>query len=158
MTGVIGAGRPLCEVSPTGSGVPAGSRSAPLAGAPSVESSAAQEVSMAASDHGDIRKYAGLYLKVFGALMILTAVTVTAASFDLAVPLAVLVALVIATLKGSLVASFFMHLVSERPLIFAALVLTAVLFTALIALPLLTMNDQIGQPWTMAPVVSQTER
>lgn len=113
---------------------------------------------MAASDHGDIRKYAGLYLKVFGALMILTAVTVTAASFDLAVPLAVLVALVIATLKGSLVASFFMHLVSERPLIFAALVLTAVLFTALIALPLLTMNDQIGQPWTMAPVVSQTER
>ena len=53
-------------------------------------------------------------------------------------------ALVIAALKGSLVASFFMHLIAERQVIFGALILTAILLAALIALPLLATLDQIG--------------
>ena len=39
-----------------------------------------------------------------------------------------LLALAVATIKGSLVAAFFMHLISERKLIYAVLVLTVFFF------------------------------
>lgn len=111
---------------------------------------------MTASISGDVREEVGRYLRVFAALLVLTGVTVGASYFHLVAPLAITVALVIATLKGSLVVSFFMHLVGERPVIFAALALTAVLLTALIALPLLVTNDQIGTPSTVT-VSTQTQ-
>ena len=50
-------------------------------------------------------------------------------------------ALLVATIKGSLVACYFMHLISEKKLILAVLVLTAVFFVALLALPVLTHSD-----------------
>ena len=99
---------------------------------------------MSAHGHGDVATYTKTYLRVFGALLALTVVTVAASRFHLAVPLAIGVALVIAALKGSLVASFFMHLIAERQLILGALILTAILFAVLIALPLLTTLDHIG--------------
>ena len=44
----------------------------------------------------------------------------------------------VATIKGSLVACYFMHLISEKKLILAVLVLTVAFFVPLLALPVLT--------------------
>ena len=93
----------------------------------------------------DIKKHVKVYITVFAALMVLTVVTVGVSYLRLAIPLAITVALIIATIKGSLVASYFMHLVSEKSPIYWALMLTAVFFVVLMFLPLLTMLDGIGR-------------
>ena len=95
-----------------------------------------------ASDHAvDIDKHVRIYITVFVTLMVLTVVTVTVSRFHLPVPVAVTVALIVATIKGSLVACYFMHLISEKKLIYAVLALTAVFFAALLALPIFTVSD-----------------
>ncbi len=93
----------------------------------------------------DIKKHVKVYITVFAALMVLTIATVGVSYINLAVPLAITVALIIATIKGSLVASYFMHLVSEKSPIYWTLILTAVFFVVLMFLPLLTMLDGIGR-------------
>ena len=94
------------------------------------------------SDHAvDIDRHVRIYITVFVALMVLTIVTVTVSRFHLPVPVAVSVALLVATIKGSLVACYFMHLISEKKLIYAVLALTAVFFAALLALPNVTVSD-----------------
>lgn len=103
---------------------------------------------MNAHDRDAIANSVKTYLKVFAALLVLTLATVVAARFHLAIPLAIVVALAIAVVKGSLVASFFMHLISERQPIYAALIITAVLLVAVLMLPLFVTWDQIG---TVAP-------
>jgi cytochrome c oxidase subunit 4 len=96
----------------------------------------------ATTDHAaDIDKHVRVYITVFVALMVLTIVTVGVSYLDLSVPLAVTVALLVATVKGSLVACYFMHLISEKKLILAVLVLTAVFFAALLALPVFTHSN-----------------
>jgi cytochrome c oxidase subunit 4 len=91
------------------------------------------------SDHAvDIDKHVRVYITVFVALMVLTIVTVAVSRYHFPVPVAVTVALIVATIKGSLVACYFMHLISEKKLIYAVLVLTAVFFAALLALPVFT--------------------
>ena len=93
-------------------------------------------------DHAaDIDKHVRVYIIVFVALMVLTVVTVLIARVHLPVPLAVSVALLVATIKGSLVACYFMHLISEKKLILAVLVLTGVFFAVLLALPALTHGN-----------------
>ena len=94
------------------------------------------------SDHAvDIDRHVRVYITVFVALMVLTIVTVTVSRFHLPVPVAVSVALIVATIKGSLVACYFMHLISEKKLIYAVLALTAFFFVALLALPVVTVSD-----------------
>src|SRR5258705_6757053 len=94
------------------------------------------------SDHAaDIDKHVRVYITVFVALMVLTIVTVTVSRFHLPVPIAVTVALLVATIKGSLVACYFMHLISEKKLIYAVLALTAAFFLVLMVVPLLTVHD-----------------
>lgn len=94
------------------------------------------------SDHAvDIDRHVRIYITVFVALMVLTIVTVTVSRFHLPLPIAVSVALLVAIIKGSLVACYFMHLISEKKLIFAVLTLTAVFFAALLALPSFTVSD-----------------
>ena len=94
------------------------------------------------SDHAvDIDRHVRVYISVFVALMVLTIVTVTVSRFHIPVATAVTVALLVAIVKGSLVACYFMHLISEKKLIYAVLVLTAVFFAALLALPLFTYSD-----------------
>ena len=93
-------------------------------------------------DHAiDIDKHVRIYITVFVALMVLSVVTVTVSRFHLPVPMAVSVALLIAIIKGSLVACYFMHLISEKKLIYAVLGLTAVFFVVLLALPSITVHD-----------------
>ena len=77
------------------------------------------------SEHtaADIDKHVRIYITVFVALMVLTIVTVAISRFHLPVHLAVTLALVVATIKGALVACYFMHLISEKKLIYAVLAL-----------------------------------
>jgi cytochrome c oxidase subunit 4 len=94
------------------------------------------------SDHAvDIDRHVRVYITVFVALMVLTVITVTVSRFHFSVPIAVTVALFVATVKGALVAGYFMHLVSEKKLIYAVLTLTAVFFAALLALPNFTQSN-----------------
>ena len=94
------------------------------------------------SDHAvDIDKHVRIYITVFVALMVLTIVTVAISYLDLSVPIAVTVALFVAIVKGSLVAGYFMHLVSEKKLIYAVLALTVAFFVALLALPVVTHSN-----------------
>ncbi len=96
----------------------------------------------AASDHAaDIDRHVRVYITVFVALMVLTVITVLIARVHLPLPMAVSAALLVATIKGSLVACYFMHLISEKKLIYAVLVLTAVFFVVLLALPVFTHNN-----------------
>lgn len=99
-------------------------------------------VDSVASDHAvDIDRHVRVYITVFVALMVLTVITVAISYLHLSVPLAVSVALFVAIVKGSLVAGYFMHLVSEKKLIYAVLVLTIVFFAVLLALPVLTHSN-----------------
>jgi len=94
------------------------------------------------SDHAvDIDKHVRVYITVFVTLMVLTVVTVSVSYLDLPVPLAVTVALLVAIVKGSLVGCYFMHLISEKKLIYAVLVLTAAFFVALMVLPVVTTSS-----------------
>jgi cytochrome c oxidase subunit 4 len=94
------------------------------------------------SDHAvDIDRHVRIYITVFVALMVLTVVTVAVSRLHLPVPIAVSVALTVAIIKGSLVACYFMHLISEKKLIYAVLALTAIFFVALLALPIFTVSD-----------------
>ena len=105
---------------------------------------------MTASDH-ETRHYVRTYLTVFAALMALTIITVAASYLHLAIPLAIVTALAIAIVKGSLVAGSFMHLINEKPMVFVVMLGTAILFAALMLLPILTEMDSIATrstPWT----------
>ena len=94
------------------------------------------------SDHAaDIDKHVRVYIIVFVALMALTIVTVAVSYLDLPPAMAIAVALFVATIKGSLVACYFMHLISEKKLIYAVLMITVVKFVALLALPALTHGN-----------------
>ena len=95
----------------------------------------------AAHHAADIDKHVRIYITVFVALMILTVITVAIARVHLPLPIAVTAALLVATIKGALVACYFMHLISEKKLIYAVLVLTAVFFIALLALPAVTHSN-----------------
>ena len=95
-----------------------------------------------AGDHAaDIDRHVRIYITVFVALMALTIITVAVSYLHLPIGYAVAVALLVATVKGTLVACYFMHLISEKKLIYAVLVLTAVFFLALLALPAVTHSN-----------------
>jgi caa(3)-type oxidase subunit IV len=102
------------------------------------------------SDAAEIQKSVRSYLTVFAMLMVFTIITVAASRFHLAVPVAITVALIIAAMKGSMVAAVFMHLSNEKRWVYGTLLLTAVFFLGLLLLPLLTSLDglAIGSPWT----------
>lgn len=83
------------------------------------------------------------YLAVFGALLALTLITVFVASLHLPEAPTVLIGLAIASAKAVLVALFFMHLKSERPMVYWPLALTMFLFVALFAFILWSEADHI---------------
>ena len=104
---------------------------------------------MDAAQHEDVSKQMGKYYVVFVALLCLTAVTVGVSYLHLPRPLAITVALIIASVKAAMVAAVFMHLISERKVIYAVLILTALFFIILLALPNLTVFEHhSGMPGT----------
>ena len=101
----------------------------------------AAAASMPGHDPAEIDRHVRIYITVFVALMVLTIITVAVSYLHLSVPVAVTIALLVATIKGSLVACYFMHLISEKKLIYAVLVLTVVFFAVLLALPVVTHSN-----------------
>jgi len=82
----------------------------------------------------DIQKESKKYLIVFGGLLILTVITVLASNLKIGVTVGVTLALIIASIKGGLVACCFMHLSSEKRPIYLVLILTAIFFICMLFL------------------------
>lgn len=92
--------------------------------------------------HADVGKHMRLYIAVFGALAVFTLVTVAASTVDFGGSMNIIIALIIATIKASLVAAIFMHLKWEKsPSIWWMLALCAVFLAALVILPVLTAQN-----------------
>jgi cytochrome c oxidase subunit 4 len=90
-----------------------------------------------------IKREMRVYLMVLGALAVLTGATVYACyGLELPIHYAVMVALAIAGMKGFLVAGFFMHLLSERKLVYGILILTVVFFAVLLWGPVHDIADK----------------
>src|SRR5262245_36007879 len=100
-------------------------------------------MNMSSGHAHDVQKEVKGYLIVFAALAGLTIVTVTVSYLHLQIKEAIAVALVIATVKASLVACYFMHLISEQKLIYAILILVACFFVGLMFLPVSQHVDVI---------------
>jgi len=91
----------------------------------------------------EIRAQVKVYLIIYGFLMVLTGLTVAISWLNLTTGMAIFVALVVASVKGSLVAAYFMHLLNEKSVIYWSLGLTVILFAFLMFLPLITGLDKI---------------
>jgi len=92
--------------------------------------------------HDHIAKHVRVYITVFVALLVGTVVTVGMYYVHLeSVALTVAIAVFIATVKASLVAGFFMHLVSEKKSIYTVLAVTAFFFAGLMAITIWAMHD-----------------
>jgi caa(3)-type oxidase subunit IV len=98
------------------------------------------------SDPAAIRKQVRSYMMIGAALFVFTVITVAVNQIHLSVPLAITVALIVATIKGSMVAAVFMHLSHERMWIYGALILTVIGFLILMTVPMFTGMDHIGTP------------
>ena len=96
-------------------------------------------------------------MMVGAALFAGTVITVAANQVHLAVPLAIMVALIIASVKGSMVAAVFMHFSHEKKWIYGSLVLTVIFFIVLMMLPGLTTTDHISTPIHDPGVESATD-
>jgi cytochrome c oxidase subunit 4 len=94
------------------------------------------------SDHSaDISKHVRGYLLVGAALLLGTLLTVWASYLDLGHHWNIVLALIIATAKASLVALFFMHLISEKAMIYLVLGFTAFFFVSLMFITVGAYHD-----------------
>jgi cytochrome c oxidase subunit 4 len=91
--------------------------------------------------HDDIQHHVKRYLFVFYALIVGTVLTVAASRLHIdSVALTVAIALFIAAVKGFLVAGYFMHLISEKKMIYGILLATGFFVTGLMFLTIWSMN------------------
>tara|TARA_B100000575_G_C22642084_1_gene395341 strand:- start:118 stop:441 length:324 start_codon:yes stop_codon:yes gene_type:complete len=90
----------------------------------------------------DIQHHVKIYINVFIALAILTVITVAVSFLDVSFIEAFFIAITVATIKGSLVLSFFMHLLEEKPAVIWILATTMVAFLILMFIPLISLTDQ----------------
>lgn len=97
---------------------------------------------MSAQEHDDVTHHVRRYLFVFYALIFGTLITVAASYIPFGHrSVNIGVALFIACGKAFLVAGYFMHLISERKMIYGLLAFTAVFFIGLMFLTLLAYAD-----------------
>ena len=90
----------------------------------------------------DIQHHIKVYMNVFMALAVLTIVTVAVSYLEVSFIEAFFIALTVATIKGSLVLCYFMHLLTERQAIIWILVTTFIAFLILMFIPLISLTDQ----------------
>ena len=96
------------------------------------------------SDSEAVRKQVRTYMMIGAALFVFTVITVAVNQIHLSVPYAITLALIIATMKGSMVAAVFMHLNHEKRWIYGSLILTVAFFIVLMSIPFFTTMDTIG--------------
>ena len=90
----------------------------------------------------EVKKHVRVYLTVFGALAVLTVVTVGVGYLRLPIWPALITALIIATVNGGLVAGYFMHLISEKKVIYWILAGTFVFLICMFILFISAYHDQ----------------
>ena len=95
------------------------------------------------TDHS-IEHHIQTYVRVFIALGVLTVITVAVSYLEVSFIEAFFLAITIATIKGSLVLGFFMHLISEKKAIIRMLAATLVAFLILMFIPLIWHTDSTG--------------
>ena len=96
------------------------------------------------SEHSahDVQKSVRKYVLVFVALLVGTVLTVSMYYVHLpSVPLTICVALFIASVKAFLVAGYFMHLISEKKMIYCVLASTGFFLCGLMGLTIWAMHD-----------------
>ena len=98
------------------------------------------------SDQEAVKKSVRSYMTVFAMLMVFTVITVAVSRIHFAVPITIGIALIIASMKGAMVAGVFMHLSHERQAIYGTLILTFVFFIVLMFIPIFTVMDRIKLP------------
>jgi len=90
----------------------------------------------------DVAKHVRTYLVIGAALLAGTALTVGMYYVHFqSVTLTITIALIIATVKASLVAGFFMHLISEKTVIYTILMFTVFFFAAMMALTIYSKHN-----------------
>ena len=96
----------------------------------------------------EIHKHQKVYLLIGITLLFFTVVTVVVSRFDVGDPGVgpsdITIGLIIASFKSSLVALVFMHLNSEKGLIYKTLLFTVIFFGAMMALFVLAHGDPIA--------------
>lgn len=105
---------------------------------------------MSGTDHTSAKPYliVGTFLGVF------TVATVVASYFHLPAAKAIPLALLIASIKGTLVGLYFMHLKGESRIVLGFLALTIVFLVVLMILPALDVVDHpAAEPGSIPPVV-----
>ena len=105
-----------------------------------------ETVAISESEAARVKSHLRVYVMVFVALAVLTIVTVAISYLHLPTAIAITVAMVVATVKASLVAGYFMHLLSEEKVIIWLLVLCAAFLVFLFVLPLGTETGN-GPLW-----------
>ena len=106
------------------------------------------QVAISESEATRVREHLRVYVMVFVALAVLTVVTVAISYLHLPTALAISVAMVVATVKASLVAGYFMHLLTEKKVVLWLLLLCAAFLVFLFALPLGTETGN-GPLWPL---------
>lgn len=91
------------------------------------------------------------YLVVFGALAVLTVVTVGISYLHLPRGLAIVLAVAVALLKAGLVGAYFMHLKGEKMLILGLVFVTLALMVMLVMLPIFDFHHLTPQLIHPAP-------
>lgn len=98
-----------------------------------------------ADSHGhehDLASHKKVYWAVGFALLVGTAITVLAREWEFSsAALTISVALFIASIKAFLVAGYFMHLMSEKKMIYLTLVTTGIFFAGMVGLILWSDGD-----------------
>ncbi len=82
-----------------------------------------------------IKKEIRNYIAVFVALAVLTVVTVAVSYLKIPLGAAIALALIIASIKGGLVAAIFMHLRAEKKIVWFVLAFTVLFFFVLLLWP-----------------------
>jgi caa(3)-type oxidase subunit IV len=101
----------------------------------------------------EIQKSIKWYFIIGGVLMILSAATVGLSYYELPThSLNILVGMILATIKASLVALIFMHLSHERSLIYKILAFTVAFAIVLFTLFILSHEDPLEFKGMYAPV------
>ncbi len=116
------------------------------------------------SDHShEVSKHIRIYLIVGIALLVGTVLTVLMNRVDFnSIAVTIAVALFIACVKGFLVAGYFMHLLSEKKMIYSILGATAFFFAAMMYLIIFARDDtprgslHVGSGQTFPPAALST--
>ena len=95
------------------------------------------------SEHIDVDLWERKFKVVLFVLVVGTFLTVGASYLELPTGLGIALALLIATVKGSFVVLYFMHLISEKQLVYWVMALAVLFFFFELLIPLFTESNSL---------------